>query len=123
MAWLCIFALLPNLLLLAVSLLQRGTVAPVEPVFTLANYLRLFDASILRIVLDSLGMAGMAMILCLHRRLSVCLYHRQVQSRHPPFLLLLVMIPFWTNSLIRTYALVPSSRPTASQQPAALARA
>jgi spermidine/putrescine transport system permease protein len=105
-AWLCIFALLPNLLLLTVSLLQRGTVAPVEPVFTLGNYLRLFDASILRIVLDSLGMAGMAMILCLivGYPLAYIIARSSPGTRH--FMLLLVMIPFWTNSLIRTYALV-----------------
>jgi spermidine/putrescine transport system permease protein len=105
-AWLFVFALLPNLLLLVVSFLQRGTVSAVEPVFTLANYLRLFDASILQIVLDSLGMAGMAMILCLivGYPLAYIIARSTPGSRN--VLLLLVMIPFWTNSLIRTYALV-----------------
>ena len=105
-AWLFVFALLPNLLLLVVSFLQRGTAMPVEPVFTLANYLRLFDASILQIVLDSLKMAGLAMILCLivGYPLAYIIARSTPGSRN--VLLLLVMIPFWTNSLIRTYALV-----------------
>jgi len=105
-AWLFVFALLPNLLLLVVSFLQRGTASAVEPVFTLANYFRLFDASILQIVLDSLTMAGMAMILCLivGYPLAYIIARSSPGSRN--VLLLLVMIPFWTNSLIRTYALV-----------------
>lgn len=105
-AWLFVFALLPNLLLLIVSFLQRGTASAVEPVFTLANYLRLFDASILQIVLDSLKMAGLAMILCLivGYPLAYIIARSNPGSRN--VLLLLVMIPFWTNSLIRTYALV-----------------
>jgi len=105
-AWLFVFALLPNLLLLIVSFLQRGTASAVEPVFTLTNYLRLFDASILQIVLDSLKMAGLAMILCLivGYPLAYIIARSNPGSRN--VLLLLVMIPFWTNSLIRTYALV-----------------
>ena len=105
-AWLFVFALLPNLLLLIVSFLQRGTASAVEPVLTLANYLRLFDASILQIVLDSLKMAGLAMILCLivGYPLAYIIARSTPGSRN--VLLLLVMIPFWTNSLIRTYALV-----------------
>lgn len=105
-AWLFVFALLPNLLLLIVSFLQRGTASAVEPVLTLANYLRLFDASILQIVLDSLKMAGLAMILCLivGYPLAYIIARSNPGSRN--VLLLLVMIPFWTNSLIRTYALV-----------------
>ena len=105
-AWLFVFALLPNLLLLIVSFLQRGTASAVEPVLTLANYLRLFDASILQIVLDSLKMAGLAMILCLivGYPLAYIIARSSPGSRN--VLLLLVMIPFWTNSLIRTYALV-----------------
>lgn len=106
LAWLCLFALLPNLLLLGVSFFTRGTVAPVEPVPTLANYGRLLDPAILRIVLDSLAMAGMAMLLCLivGYPLAYIIARSRCTTRH--FLLLLVMIPFWTNSLIRTYALV-----------------
>jgi spermidine/putrescine transport system permease protein len=105
-AWICIFALLPNLLLLIVSFLQRGTVAAVEPIPTLTNYGRLFEASILRIVLDSLGMAGMAMLLCLLVGYPLAYIIARAKPRTRHILLLLVMIPFWTNSLIRTYALV-----------------
>ncbi|MDP3480455.1 MAG: spermidine/putrescine ABC transporter permease PotB [Desulfoprunum sp.] len=106
LAWICIFALLPNLLLLIVSFLQRGTVVAVEPILTLTNYGRLFEASILRIVLDSLTMAGMAMVLCLivGYPLAYIIARAKPGTRH--VMLLLVMIPFWTNSLIRTYALV-----------------
>ena len=105
-AWLFVFALLPNLLLLIVSFLQRGTASAVEPVFTLANYLRLFDASILQIVLDSLKMAGLAMILCLIVGYPLAYIIARSSPGTRNVLLLLVMIPFWTNSLIRTYALV-----------------
>ena len=105
-AWLVVFALLPTLLLVAASLLQRGTSTAIEPVLTLVNYGRLFEASIFRIVLDSLIMAGMAMVLCLlvGYPLAYIIARARANTRH--LLLILVMIPFWTNSLIRTYALV-----------------
>ncbi len=105
-AWISIFALLPNLLLLVVSFLQRGTVVPVQPIPTLANYGRLFETSILRIVLDSLAMAGMAMVLCLAVGYPLAYIIARARPGTRNLMLLLVMIPFWTNSLIRTYALV-----------------
>ena len=105
-SWLAVFALLPNLLLLVVSLLERGTVNAVEPVVTLANYGRLFETAIFRIVVDSLAMAGMAMVLCLLAGYPLAYIIARAPARTRQLMLLLVMIPFWTNSLIRTYALV-----------------
>ena len=104
--WLAVFALLPNLLLLVVSVLERGTVNPVEPVVTVANYGRLFETAIFRIVVDSLAMAGMAMLLCLLAGYPLAYIIARAPARTRQLMLLLVMIPFWTNSLIRTYALV-----------------
>ena len=104
--WMAVFAVLPTLLLIVVSLLQRGTTNPVEPVVTLANYARLFEPAIFRIVLDSLAMAGMAMLLCLLAGYPMAYIIARAPAARRQLLLLLVMIPFWTNSLIRTYALV-----------------
>ena len=104
--WMAVFAVLPTLVLIVVSLLQRGTANPVEPVVTLANYARLFEPAIFRIVLDSLAMAGMAMLLCLLAGYPMAYIIARAPAARRQLLLLLVMIPFWTNSLIRTYALV-----------------
>ena len=51
--WLCLFALLPNLGLLVVTVLTRGEQDFVLPRFTLDNYLRLLDPMFLKLLGDA----------------------------------------------------------------------
>ena len=103
--WLLLFALLPNIGLLVVTVLTRGEQDFVLPQFTLDNYLRLLDPTFLKILWESLWC-------CLHEHagvLAVAIRRYRIaraSAKMKPWLLLLVIIPFWTNSLIRTYALI-----------------
>ncbi len=104
--WMGIFALLPAVLLLVVTFLSNDELTFAAPPFTLQNYLQLLDPSFLKIFNDSVWLSFGATILCLGIGYPFAYGLASVSQRVRPWLLLLVIIPFWTSSLIRTYALV-----------------
>ena len=103
--WLLLFTLLPTLMVLAASLLSRDEAGFIAPVPTLDNYRRLLDPIYLKIFVDSLLMAAMATALCLLIAYPFAWLLSRVERRRRPMLLTLVIIPFWTNSLVRVYAI------------------
>jgi spermidine/putrescine transport system permease protein len=79
--------------------------------FTLDNFKRFigfgafgFDAVYPRILLRSLIMAGVTVTLCTFVSLPLAFFIASLSRRSRQFALMLVVIPFWTNMLIRTYA-------------------
>lgn len=104
LVWLAAFVVVPLLVLLVYSFCQRDDLGRVVFAFTWENYERVFSPLYLRILGRSVGYAGLATLICLAVGYPVAWYI----ARQPPAmrnrLLLLVMIPFWTNFLIRTYA-------------------
>ncbi len=104
--WLLVFGVAPFLILITTSFLQQGTTELVEPIFTLNNYLRLAEPEILSMGLESILLASTATLLCLLAGYPFSYLMARSRQRIQPLLLLGIMIPFWTNSLIRTYALV-----------------
>ena len=103
--WLLLFALLPNIGLLVVTVLTRGEQDFVLPQCRLVIDRRLRDRSVRFILWDSLWRAVMSSLAC--RRVGYPFAYRiaRASAKMKPWLLLLVIIPFWTNSLIRSYAL------------------
>ncbi|MFO1424710.1 MAG: spermidine/putrescine ABC transporter permease PotB [Candidatus Competibacteraceae bacterium] len=104
--WLMAFALLPNLLVVVASLLERGGDEFVALILTLDNYRRLFDPLYLGVLLDSLWLAAATTLLCLLLGYPFAYLLTRMPARWRPLLLLLVIVPFWTSSLVRTYAMV-----------------
>jgi len=104
--WLGVFALMPNLVLFMVTFLDRSETDFFIPVFTLDNYARLFDPAFVTIFLESMRLAGISTLVCLLAGYPFAYLMARTGARIRPWLLLLVIIPFWTNSLIRTYALI-----------------
>lgn len=103
--WLLLFVLLPNLLVLLVSLLQRDGQQLLHFAFSLDSYRRLFDPLYARILWNSLQMALIATLCCLLLAYPFARATARLPVRWRPVLLFLLILPFWTNSLIRTYAL------------------
>jgi len=104
--WMVILALIPYLILLVASFLERGEQSLVQSGLTLTNYFHLLSPSVFGMAADSIGLAAIAALLCLLVGYPFAYILALASPRVQPLLLLLVMIPFWTNSLIRTYALV-----------------
>ncbi|PSJ47878.1 spermidine/putrescine ABC transporter permease PotB [Zobellella endophytica] len=103
--WLLLFVFMPNLMIIGTSFLTRDHASLVSLVFSLDNYGRLFDPLYFQVLWHSVLMAGTATLLCLLVGYPFAFIIAQLPARWRPFLLFLVIVPFWTNSLIRTYAL------------------
>jgi spermidine/putrescine transport system permease protein len=103
--WLALFVFMPNVLVLITSVLTRDTVDTVALPFNVENYVRTLDILYLQVLLDSLGMSLLAMVVCLLIGYPFAMCIAQLPKRWQPILLFLVILPFWTNSLVRTYAL------------------
>lgn len=105
-AWVLLLAVLPYLILFGASFLERGTDTLVEPGLSPVNYLNLLSPAVFGMAADSIGLAAFAALLCLAMGYPFAYILAQASPKAQPLLLLLVLLPFWTNSLIRTYALV-----------------
>jgi spermidine/putrescine transport system permease protein len=103
--WLAIFVFMPNVLVLITSVLTRDTISTVALPLSVDSYVRTLDVLYLQVLLDSLGMSLLAMIVCLLIGYPFAMCIAQLPKRWQPILLFLVILPFWTNSLVRTYAL------------------
>jgi spermidine/putrescine transport system permease protein len=103
-AWLFLFGLVPLCLVLVASVLSKDNQHLIALPFTLAHYKAFFSPLMGYVMLRSLLMASLATCVCLI--LSYPFSYILVRSKHQSMLLLLIIIPFWTSSLVRTYALV-----------------
>ena len=103
--WLLIFALLPNILVIAVSFLTRDTSDFISLPVTIESYLRLIDPLYFEVFVHSLWMAGITTLLCLLLGYPFAWLVSRAKPRWQPLLMLLLILPFWTNSLVRVYAL------------------
>jgi spermidine/putrescine transport system permease protein len=105
LVWLVAFFLLPLLMILLVSFAQRGTYGDIKFICTLDNYVRSLDPLYLKIYWRSLGVAVITTLICLVLAYPIAYYiARQANPKKRNLLLLLVVLPFWTSFLIRTYA-------------------
>lgn len=103
--WLIIFALIPNVLVIATSFLSRDSSEFIRLPLTIGSYTRLLDPLYLEVFLHSLWMAGLTTLLCLLFGYPFAWMISKAKPRWQPLLMLLLILPFWTNSLVRTYAL------------------
>lgn len=104
--WLTLFALFPTLLILVVSFLQQDSTLLVKLPFGLQNYIHLVQGVTIQIFLKSFEMAGICALCCLLIGYPFAYLIAQHSRRYRSLLLLMVIIPFWTSSLIRTYAIL-----------------
>ena len=103
-AWLLLFVVAPTLLLVAISFCERDFIGRVVYHFTWSNYLRAFDPVYGRILLRSVGYAALTTVACVLAGYPLAYFIARSGPRARNYLLALVMIPFWTSFLIRTYA-------------------
>ena len=104
--WLAAFALIPNQMVVAASVLERGDRDFIRFALSLESYRRLLDPLYLRVLWNSLYLAALSTLTCLAMGYPFAYLLARVPRRYSRLLLLLVIIPFWTSSLIRTYAII-----------------
>jgi spermidine/putrescine transport system permease protein len=110
--WLVVFFAVPLLIVFVYSFLKRGPYGQIVWEFNLKNYARFFDPLYLKIFARSFKIAGLTTIFCFLFGYPMAYW---IATRPPKWrntLLLLLMIPFWTNFLVRTYAWILILRDT-----------
>ncbi|MBF4281417.1 spermidine/putrescine ABC transporter permease PotB [Vibrio anguillarum] len=103
--WLVLFVLIPNVMIIGTSFLTRDEANLIEMTFTLDNYTRLLDPLYAKVLMHSFYMAIVATLLCLVIGYPFAYIVAKMPQKWRPIMLFLVIVPFWTNSLIRTYGL------------------
>ena len=104
LGWLAVFVLVPLAILAVYSFCERDELGQVVFSFSWENYQRVFDPVYLRILTRSIGLAGLTTVICAVVGYPAAYTMARTRERWRELLLILVMVPFWTNFLIRTYA-------------------
>ncbi|MGF1844198.1 spermidine/putrescine ABC transporter permease PotB [Vibrio clamense] len=104
-SWLVLFVMIPNIMIIGTSFLTRDEANLIEMTFTFDNYLRLMDPLYIKVLWHSFYMAIVATLLCLFIGYPFAYIVAKMPAKWRPIMLFLVIVPFWTNSLIRTYGL------------------
>ena len=103
--WMAVFVLVPNALVLTTSVLERDEVLFIRWQFSLENYWRLVDTVYVQVLSQSFYLAGVATLLCLLVGYPFAYALSRLPERYKTLMVLLLMVPFWTNSLVRTFAM------------------
>ena len=106
LAWLLLFFLIPLTIVWVYSFGTNVGLTEIAFTGTFSNYARAIEPLYVGIFLKSVGVAGLTTLLCLIVGFPVALAITFAPDRLKAWLILLVMLPFWTNLLIRTYALI-----------------
>lgn len=105
--WLLLFVLVPNVLVFVISFLTENRQSQyfVDFEFSLNAYQALFNDTYATVLWNSLYMAGIATFFCLIIGYPFAFIITKLPAKVRPILLFLVVLPFWTNSLIRIYGI------------------
>jgi spermidine/putrescine transport system permease protein len=102
-AWMAAFFAVPLAIVCAYSFLTRGDYGGVEHPWTIENITRLADPLYLAILWRSVWIAALATALCALFGFPLALFISRAGKRKNLYLQL-VLLPFWTSFLVRTYA-------------------
>ena len=105
-AWLLLFFIIPLAIVWAYSFGSNDGLTSIKISGTFANYARALEPLYLQIFGKSVAVAALTTLICLIIGFPVALAISFATPKWKPWLLLLIMLPFWTNLLIRTYALL-----------------
>ncbi len=101
--WSIVFVLVALLYVIGLSFLSRGEVVGVTHDITFANYLRLAAPEYGNVLLKSLRLAGITTLLCVAIGYPFGYLMARLNPGPRSVVLLLLIVPFWTNALIRIY--------------------
>ena len=104
--WLSIFAILPVACLVITSLLPDNTISPTMLQLTGKHYLALCSPLYARLIARALIFGFFTTGLCLCFAYPFAYALNQLHPNHRKIMLFLTLFPFWTSSLLRTYAII-----------------
>ncbi len=99
--WMILFVTIPMLFIIYISFMSRGVFGDVIYEFSLESYQTLLDTTYFKVILKSLQVALFTTVLCLALGYPFAYYIARKPPETASKLIMLIMIPFWTNSLMR----------------------
>ena len=102
--YLGVFMLIPLALVIFISLMTRGTYGNIVYQFTLENYARLIDPIYFRVLGFSVWTAALTTVITLLAGYPLAYFIARAPERQRAFYLFLILVPSWTNFIIRIYA-------------------
>ena len=103
MAWASLFIALPMILITLYAFTQSGN-SVISLQFTLDNFKKFFDPVFIKVLYNSVKIAGITTIISLLIGYPLAYIISKQTTRMQTTLILLVTIPMWINMLVRTYA-------------------
>jgi spermidine/putrescine transport system permease protein len=103
--WLAIMVVAPHLLVVLTSFMTSDSQHLGVWPLTLEGYAKVFQPIYFSVFLHSLWLSAVATLICLLVGYPFAYILAKQGPKMRTFLLVLMMLPFWTNSLIRTYAI------------------
>lgn len=99
--WMILFVTIPMLFIIYISFMSRGVFGDVVYEFSMESYQTLLDSTYFKVILKSLQVALLTTVLCLLIGYPFAYYIARKPRETAAKLIMLIMIPFWTNSLMR----------------------
>ena len=106
MLWLLIFFIVPLIIVLGYSFCISEATGGVKLEFTLDHYRLAFEGMYLLIFLKSFLYAGITTVITLAISFPMAYYMAFATPRMKMVMMLMIILPFWTNFLIRMYSLM-----------------
>jgi len=104
--WLIVFFLIPLAVIGAISFMGRDDLGSPTLPWTTDAYAQAFDPIYLQLFLFSMWLSLLTTLATLIIAMPVALFIARMPKKWRNLMIFLVMIPFWTNFLVRTYALL-----------------
>jgi len=99
--WMILFVTIPMLYIIYISFMSRGVFGDVVYTFSWESYKTLLDSTYFRVIVKSLKAATITTVICLLVGYPFAYYIARKPKEVASKLIMLIMIPFWTNSLMR----------------------
>ena len=100
--WLTLLFVVPSFIVIVMSFLKKGLYGGVTKVFSLDAYKSLINPNFVKVVYNTLEISIVATVITVAIAVPVALFI--ATSKYKTLFLFLIIIPFWTNFLIRVYA-------------------
>ncbi len=102
--WLILFVVFPSILIGLMAFTEGNMVDFSTFGFSLNNFIRFFDSSYIRILIDSVLLSFISTLLCFIIGYPAAFIISKMPDKRQGMLILLFVIPMWMNFLLRTYA-------------------
>jgi spermidine/putrescine transport system permease protein len=103
LVWIGFLVGVPLIYVLALSFLSRDHLGNVVLEFTLDNYKRIVDPVYLKVFYSSFLLAALTGLITLLIGYPVAYFTANLESKKRSLAIILIILPFWISSLLRTY--------------------